>query len=442
MNILLLSGGSGTRLWPLSNEVRSKQFIKIFRNGDCFESMLQRMYREIKAIYPDARITVASSENQVPAILSQLGAADISVEPCRRDTFPAIALACAYLAHNGAEEDEPVIVCPVDPYVEKDYFETFSVLRDAVLTDRANLVLLGIEPDYPSEKYGYIIPKTTDAVAEVLQFKEKPDTALAKEYISRGALWNGGVFAFRLKYVLDRAFELLGSKKYEDLFNSYADLTKISFDYAVVEKEAQISVCRFHGKWKDLGTWDTLTEAMESETIGNAVLAECENVHVVNELSIPVVALGLKDAAVAASPDGILVTDKSAGERLKKVVSGIHSRPMYEERSWGSYKVLDYLIHDDSKNSLTKHIVITPGSHISYQYHRHRTEMWTVIEGSGVVIIDGEIRKISRGDTVRIDPGVRHAVKADTEVHIVEVQLGDELTEEDIFRLDFDWSKI
>ena len=440
MNIILLSGGSGKRLWSLSNEVRSKQFLKIFKNLDgSYESMVQRMYRMIHEVDEDAQITIATSENQVTSINAQLeDKVGISIEPCRRDTFPAIALATAYLHDvNGVSEDEAVVVCPVDPYVEKPYFQMLEKLSAQANKGEANLVLMGIEPTYPSEKYGYIHPQTADALSVVDTFKEKPDVTTAKKYIEQGALWNAGVFAYKLRYVLEIATKIFGTASYQELFNNYASLIKISFDYAVVEKESKIQVMRFAGEWKDLGTWNTLTEAMSDEVAGNAVAADCENTHVINELQIPLIALGVKNLAIAATPDGILVTEKSKSDKLKEYVSD--QRPMYEKRVWGEYQVLDYRIQADGNNSLTKHLIIKPGRHISYQRHAHRAEIWTFVDGDGSLILDDVITKVSRGDMAYIKPGMKHAIKANNELHIIEVQVGDELTEEDIEIFDWDW---
>lgn len=441
MNIILLSGGSGKRLWPLSNEVRSKQFLKIFKKTDGTpESMVQRMYRMICEVDAGATVTIATSESQVTAIKSQLDErVGISVEPCRRDTFPAIALAVAYLHDvKGISADEAVIVCPVDPYVESDYFKMLNKLHDHAQEGQSKLSLIGIEPTYPSEKYGYIIPEAKDTVSKVATFKEKPDVEIAEKYIEQGALWNAGVFAFKLNYVLEIAERIFGTASYQTLFENYSNLTKISFDYAVVEKESDIHVMRFSGEWKDLGTWNTLTEAMSEEVAGNAVAADCINTHVINELQIPLVALGVRNLAIAATPDGILVADKDSSDKLKDYV--VDQRPMYEKRVWGEYMVLDYRIQENGENSLTKHLVIAPGQHISYQRHACRSEMWAIISGTGKLIIDGAVKSIGVGDTAYIKPGTKHAIKADTELHIIEVQIGEELTEEDIERLDWDWN--
>lgn len=292
MNIVLLSGGSGKRLWPLSNDIRSKQFIKIFKNEKgIYESMVQRVYRQIKKADANATVTIATSKTQISAIHNQLGEdIGISVEPCRRDTFPAIALAAAYLIDIiKLDPEEPIVVCPVDPYVDDNYFKALKGLSDQAAKEEANLVLMGIEPTYPSEKYGYIIPVSTEPIAAVKTFKEKPSIEVAKKYISQGALWNGGVFAFKLKYVLNKAHELIGFTDYWDLLAKYDTLENISFDYAVVEKEDKIQVQRFSGQWKDLGTWNTLTEAMDESVVGNGILNEkCSNVHIVNEMNVQI----------------------------------------------------------------------------------------------------------------------------------------------------------
>jgi mannose-1-phosphate guanylyltransferase len=442
MNIILLSGGSGKRLWPLSNEIRSKQFLKVFKRADdSHESMAQRNYRMICDVDQNASITIATSENQIASIKAQLGDdVDVSIEPCRRDTFPAIALTTAYLHDmKGISEDETVIVCPVDAYVEKDFFQMLQKLDLQASKNEANLCLIGVEPTYPSEKYGYILPTNTDTISFAESFKEKPDALTAEKYISQGALWNAGVFAYKLKYVLDIARDILGTSSYSQIIENYSNLPKISFDYAVVEKEEKIQVMRFDGKWRDLGTWDALTEVMSDEVAGNAIAAMCENTHIINELQVPLLALGVNNIAIAATADGILVINKDRSDNIKDYVS--EQRPMCETREWGEYQVLDYNVKDDRENTLTKRLIIKPGHHISYQKHRHRTEMWTIVEGTGLLIIDGVISEVGRGDTACIKPGTKHAIKAVSELHIIEIQLGDELTEEDVERLEWDWNQ-
>lgn len=426
MNIVLLSGGSGKRLWPLSNDVRSKQFIKIFKGkDDDRESMVQRVYHQIKKIDADATVTIATAKTQVSAIHNQLGnGVGISVEPCRRDTFPAIALATAYLHDvQGVGEEEAVVVCPVDPYVEDDYFEALKALGEQAEKGEANLVLMGIEPTYPSEKYGYIIPADKEQVSSVKTFKEKPDEETAKKYIAQGALWNGGVFAYKLKYVLNKAHELLDFKDYADLFAKYDTLEKISFDYAVVEKEDNIQVMRFAGEWKDLGTWNTLTEAMGESSVGNVIENDTNvNVHIVNELDVPVLCMGLKDVIVSASPEGILVADKEKSAQIKGYVDKLDNQIMYAEKSWGSFRVLD--VED---GSMTIKVTLNPGHKMNYHSHEHRSEVWNIISGNGTVIVDGKKRDVSTGDVIELPAGCKHTVIAETELRIIEVQIGKEI---------------
>lgn len=430
MNIILLSGGSGQRLWPLSNNVRSKQFIRVLQgeNGQ-LESMVQRVYRQITTVDADAQVTIATGKKQVSMILNQLeNKVNVCVEPERRDTFPAICLAAAYLHDvKNVAETEPVIVCPVDPYVEESYFEALKRLSELAGEGKANMSLLGIEPTYPSEKYGYIIPESKDEVSAVGTFKEKPDEETAKKYLEQGALWNGGVFAFRLSYLLEKAHELLDFKDYEDLYAHYGEQKKISFDYAVVEQEKSIQVLRYQGSWKDLGTWNTFTEAMGSNAVGNVTLNDtCEDTHVVNELNIPILCMGCKSMVIAASGDGILVSDKEQSAQIKPYVDKLAGQAMYAEKSWGSFTVLD--VQDDS---MTIKVELLPGHSLHYHSHEHRDEVWTVMSGMGSVIIDGMQRMVRPGDVVTMPAGCKHTLIAETKLSVIEVQLGKDISVDD-----------
>ncbi len=439
MNIVLLSGGSGKRLWPLSNDIRSKQFIKIFKTDHgTYESMVQRVYRQIKAADKDATITIATSKTQVSTIHNQLGEdIGISVEPCRRDTFPAIVLATAYLTDvRGIDPEESVVVCPVDPYVEDAYFEALKSLGRQAVRGEANLVLMGIEPTYPSEKYGYIIPENNETISPVSTFKEKPDVETAQKYIAQGALWNGGVFAYKLKYLLDKAHTLIDFTDYEDLYNKYDTLTKISFDYAVVEKEDKIQVMRFAGQWKDLGTWNTLTEAMEENVVGNGILNDrCSGVHIVNEMDVPILAMGLHDVVISASPEGILVSDKEQSSYIKPYVDGLEQQIMFAEKSWGSFRVMDV-----ENDSMTIKVTLNAGHRMNYHSHRSRDEVWVVISGKGKTVVDGMKQSVKTGDVITMSAGCRHTIMAETELKLIEVQLGSDISVHDKqkFELEYD----
>ena len=437
MHIVLLSGGSGKRLWPLSNDVRSKQFIKMFHGADEdeLESMVQRVFRQIRTADPTADVTIATSRRQVSAIRNQLGdKVSICVEPTRRDTFPAIALAASFLHDTkNVGDDEAVIVCPVDPYVDQDYFECFHELESMVKDGTYNLNLMGVVPTYSSEKYGYIIPESADHISKVKAFKEKPDLETAKSYLEQGALWNCGVFAFRLGYLMDKAHELLDFEDYYDLDAHYEDARKISFDYAVVEHESSIGVVRYKGEWKDIGSWNTFAEEMPDRIIGNAQMDDtCKNSNIVNELNIPILGMGLNNMIIAASNDGILISDKTQSSYIKPYVEKMDQDIRYAEKSWGSFTVIDV-----QPQAMTIKVELLSGHKLNYHSHEHRDEVWTVMSGTGIVIIDGKRRDVSSGDVVRLPKGCKHSVIASTHMQIIEVQIGEEITVEDKTKYQF-----
>lgn len=444
MNIILLSGGSGMRLWPLSTSARSKQFLKLLQdeNGRP-ESMVQRVYRQLLDAKLEANhILMATAATQQEAILGQLGnRIEIVAEPERRNTFPAIVLSTAYLYfEKKCSPEEVVVVMPVDTYTEPAYFDILRQMAETVGSNFADLVLMGIKPWEPSEKYGYMLPKSGQAaeVSQIDRFVEKPTANVAREMIASGAMWNGGVFAFRLGYLMKIAEAAIHPVSFEDIRRRYHELTNESFDYAVVEKAKSVAMIPFDGLWKDLGTWNSLTEELSTNEIGKAILSEdVQNTHVINKLDIPIVTIGASNLIVAASPEGILVADKEKSASLKEYVPRSR-RPMYEERRWGEYRVIDSTELSDTK-SLTKHLFVKAGAAISYQRHAMRDEIWILIDGVGELVIDGQRKPVGRGDVVQIEKSCLHALLAITDIQMIEVQIGTELTETDIERFDWDW---
>ncbi|AXH98444.1 cupin domain-containing protein [Sporosarcina sp. PTS2304] len=446
MKLILLSGGSGTRLWPLSNDSRAKQFLKVLKNEetDEFESMLQRVFRQLASVVSKEDMIVATNAAQTDMLRSQIGSIPIVVEPERRDTFPAIALACVYLYSKlGIARDEVVSVVSVDSFVDPVFYERVSELGELVVETGAEMGLLGVKPTYPSSKYGYLLPKRNAEYMEVGRFVEKPTEEAAEELIEQeGAYWNSGVFAFPLSLILNLLVEKGFSVEYDVLLEKFSSLPKNSFDYEVVEKLSKIVALTYDGYWKDLGTWNTLTEEMSSEIVGNgAVSDDCVNTHIVNELVLPVKVLGVSNAVVAVSADGILVTDKPASSRMKDMLlDGLFSRPMYEERRWGWYRVLD-VTKKENREILTKRLCVHQGKNLSYQYHNHREETWTIISGLAIFVLDGVQRLVHAGDVLQIPAGARHALYAETETEFIEVQIGAPLVEEDIVRVTEDWQE-
>ncbi|MDC7763016.1 sugar phosphate nucleotidyltransferase [Priestia aryabhattai] len=449
MKLVLLSGGSGKRLWPLSNDSRSKQFLRVLEDENKnLESMVQRVWNQISKVGLASSTVIATGKSQEDMIKSQLNnQAGLIIEPCRRDTFPAIALAASYVySMQNTDLDEVIAILPVDPYVDDQFFARVQDLEEVVQNSNSQLALIGVTPTYPSSKYGYIVPTseaTSNEYFRVSCFTEKPSEKQAASLIKEGALWNCGVFAFKLGYVISILKEKGLPTKYEELLKQYEVLPQISFDYEVVEKTQNIVVLPYDGYWKDLGTWNTLTEEMATSQIGKGVISEdSKNVHLINELDIPVTVLGVSNLVVAASPDGILVSDKEASPRIKELVGEFDNRPMYEERRWGWYRVLDYTKLGENKEVLTKRIGVQAGKNLSYQLHDYRDEVWTIIKGEGEFILNDQLKLVKSGDVLQVKSGEKHAIKAITDLEIIEVQTGSQLIEEDIVRLYMNWEEI
>ena len=456
MKLVLLSGGSGKRLWPLSNHTRPKQFLKILghRDGEP-ESMVQRLWRQLAATGMADGVYVSTCQAQADILQSQLGeGVSLIIEPEPRDTYPAIALAAVYLHSTGAKRNEVLTFMPVDPYVEAPFFERVKALEQVIRQAKVELALVGVRPTYPSTKYGYIVPaahshpgegESTDTLGYrlVQSFVEKPDADAARQMLAQQALWNCGVFACTLGYLLEQLEKRGVPTDYQALLRNYTALPKTSFDYEIVENVARIAVLPYVGEWKDIGTWNTLTEQMEQNLLGKGVLSRhCSNTHVINDLDIPVVAIDVDNVVVAASPEGILVADKAASHQIKDLLKDFEQRPMYEERRWGWYRVLDYKQQAGGEEVLTKRLCLFAGKNISYQYHHHRREVWVIVAGNGEFVLNGQLSIVGAGDVLEIPAGASHGIKAISDVEIIEVQMGSKLVEDDIVRLYHSWEEL
>jgi mannose-1-phosphate guanylyltransferase len=345
------------------------------------------------------------------------------LEPERRNTFPAIAFACAYLSlEKKTADDETVVVLPCDPYTEVGFFRILNTLDRLISADAADIALIGIKPTLPTSKYGYIVPATEmeTGVYNVSHFVEKPSEDIAAQLIEKGAYWNGGVFAFKLGRILGLAKADVQFTDFTDLNSKYNELEKTSFDYKVVEKAKRIAVVPYHGKWTDIGTWRTLADEMPISTLGAVTQENTKNTFIVNELNIPLIALGAKDLVIAASPDGILVSDMVESSQVKPLVDKLENmRPMYEECRWGEYTVLS-----ENEHCLVKNLFLTKGKSISNQAHKSCDEIWNIVHGEGKFTLDGDTRSVTAGDVLKIKRGQKSEIEAVTDLYFVEVQLG------------------
>jgi len=403
MNIVLLSGGSGKRLWPLSNDILSKQFLTLLKNDKGqSESMVQRVYRQIRASNPVADIFVSCNKNQTDVLNKQLEAVEVIAEPTRRDTFPAIVLAAAYLHFvKGLGLDETFVVCPIDVFAHQAYFEKLGQLK------ADHIGLLGAVPTYPSTKYGYILDS---------QFVEKPTIEKAQALIDAGALWNCGVFALKLGYVLDKAKPYVTGSAYEAYYTQYHQLPKTSFDYEVAEKESALAVTTYDGVWKDLGTWNTLTEEMAKDIHGKNIYLDATDTHVINMLNVPVIVKDVDNAVVIASHDGILVTTKPSSAHLKPLTEQVTSQPMYEQRIWGEYQVID-----NNPKNVVKRIYMDAGG--ATETTRPTVQaIYTVISGKGIATIDAQDHLLTPGDVIKISSLQAYSLIAATQMELIAIE--------------------
>ncbi|MBO9599932.1 MAG: cupin domain-containing protein [Cohnella sp.] len=449
MRLVLLSGGSGTRLWPLSNAKRSKQFLNVLQGPDGnLESMVQRVWRQLGELGLTRHAHIAASKEQEDILKQQLGPqVPLILEPARRDTFPAVALAAVYLYSNGTGLNETVAVLPVDPHVDSSFFHTVRRLEAVLDETEADIALIGVEPDHPTEKYGYIVPVDSCAVRDgesswhVSHFREKPPVDEAAMLIRNGAVWNSGVFSFRLGFMIELLMEKGLPLQYDQLLRQYDKLTKTSFDYEVVERTRRIAALTYKGTWKDLGTWSTLTEEIESKIIGNGYISpDSQSSHLINELDIPIALIGIEGAIVAAGADGIIVADKSSSHRIKEISESFGAYPRLEVRSWGIKRIVDRL-SAGVQATTTSRITLTAAHNFSYHYHETGEEIWTVISGEGEAVIDGELLAARPGDVFVIPPGKPHSLRGVSDMELICVQRG-EKTDSDELRICASWSDI
>ncbi|GGG17033.1 sugar phosphate nucleotidyltransferase [Paenibacillus abyssi] len=446
MRIVLLSGGSGKRLWPLSNEIRSKIFMKVLPTAEGInESMIQRVCRQLKEVGLDSSSLIVTHKSQVDITIHHVGSQmPIIAEPSKRGTFHAVALTAAYL-HSRLQTDPRETICfiPVDLFAETAFIERFLRFPAVLQQSQAELALLGTRPTFPSDQYGYIVPAADNGAEyyRVEQFAEKPDVNKALALINQNALWNCGIFAFPLSFMLSWLDKKGLPVVYEEMLSRYEHLSEVSFDKEVVEQSRHAVVMPYDGFWNDLGSWEALVQQLESPVIGSGTISEDSiNTHLVNELAVPVHVVDVPNIIVASSNDGILVASKKSSNRIKEILPKTRPKPMYVEKRWGSSRVLDHSGENGQDiAALTKKIEMLPGQNLSYQQHQKRKEVWVVLSGIGEIMLDGKLSPVQPGDIFQISSGTKHGIKAVTPLVIIEVQIGTDLTEDDILRFSMTW---
>lgn len=411
MKVVLLSGGSGTRLWPVSTECCPKQFIPFFEEN---ESMLNKTYNNVKKIFPS--IYVATQKSYINLIDRQINERiNFIIEPDKIGTFGAVLNIANYFKYvENLSDNELISIIPTDHDVDSTFY---SILDDASLylqNSNINVCLIGIKPSYPSTQYGYIIHENNI----VKKFKEKPDTKTANKLIQKKALWNSGILVFKLKFIIDISKKYLEYNTYEQFVEIYSKLPKNSFDKEILEKIDNIGIIKSNKIWNDLGTWENLSKKISLPDKYNTNIINFENKKIKNN--------GVNDSIIVNSKDGILLVKKNVDEIFW--------------RHWGNFKIIDNY-QESGNNIKIKLLNILKNNNISYQFHKYRNEVWFILSGCGEVILDKKIIHVSSGDIIQIPKRKLHSIKAIEDIQIIEVQYGIENSEEDIVRLETDWLK-
>lgn len=420
MRLVLLCGGTGSRLKPLSNGLRSKLFLDLLPSGNGErESMIARLARQLQeAGFLQSAVFVTHRE-QAGMLRSRIGdGCPIIAEPERRGTLMAAALAAAYCRSVlGDDPDKPMCLLPADSLVDDAFFRRLSELPGALDRTGANIALVGTDPQAPTDRYGYIVPEgplPAGEAAGVVRFAEKPDREAAAALIRSGALWNCGVFAFRQRYLHAQMAARGLPFDYETLLRRYEAYEADSFDREIAEREPHAVVVRHDGLWKDLGGWDAFTSFLGAQVVGpGSVSDDSLNTHVVNELHLPLHVVGVSGIVAAAGPDGIVIADKRSSDRVKRLP--LFPQPMLEEDEKSSRRVL----FEDAPAAGTPYrialIRLKAGAARLIRAERGVAVAVVVVSGEGRLTCadgSGETHRLHTGDAIRLPAGSQSRLEA------------------------------
>jgi mannose-1-phosphate guanylyltransferase/mannose-6-phosphate isomerase len=458
---VVMCGGSGTRLWPLSRESLPKQFIPLLSEKSSFQTIVELLDKSSQF---DDLIVITNREYRflVAEQLDQIGiGAEIVLEPVRRDSGPAVAVAAELASQRGPDTIVAIVAA--------DHCIGNPAALDAVLhntvkaAELGNIVTLGIEPDHPATGYGYIgkgeALDSDDSVFRVAQFVEKPDAETAQQYIADGYLWNSGNFIFPANLMLEElrtwepeiasaAAAAVSASKRDLQFlvldeTAFARATQKSIDYAVMERTKHAAVIPASIGWSDIGTWSSVRELAATGPSGNAVvgdgvLMDCENV-LIHSPDVLTTALGVKDVVIVTTPDSVLVADAGHAAQVKDLVASLKKQNRREAqehrrilRPWGYYQSVD----EGSRHQVKR--MVKPGGRLSLQKHHHRAEHWIVVRGTAEVTVDYAVKMVHENESIYVPIGSVHRLANPGKINLelIEVQTGSYLGEDDIVRME------
>lgn len=453
MKSIILAGGSGSRLWPLSRDMYPKQLLVL----DDEHSLLQQTFIRLGAFSSGKDILTITNVKHYSDIKLQLNAIDKSNvvigEPLGKNTAPAVASALAYFKENSSEDDI-VIILPSDHLIKK--VDNFNKTVEAAkkLAEQGYIVTFGIKPSYPETGYGYIkTEKAVEAGYKVEKFVEKPDLKTAEEYLQSGKYyWNGGIFMGKIS-VFMQEFQKYAPEIYSNLddlsfekdtinYSVYEKMPSISIDYAIMEKSDKIALVELQSDWNDLGSWQSIYNVKPKDIDGNVLTGKVVVDNVKNSLIYSqkeiVAVSGLENVIIVETEDAIMACKMDEAQSVKNLYSKLKEKEsdtikLHKTvfRPWGYYTCMS-----EGEGYLTKTICVLPKQKLSIQSHNHRSEHWVVLEGKALVVKDGKEYNLYSGDSIDIPVGMKHSLQNpyDEELKIIEIQKGSYISEDDIVR--------